>query len=99
MTDFAVMVHLRVLPGSKAEADGFCGGYVWILGRYPSELDFREQVARHLDELGYVAVELADILVVVNASELNDELAPLYDHLDLYPLQYRNFQMYRNDDA
>ena len=99
MADFIALVHFRALPGSEAALDRFLGGYGWVLGRCPSEESFRTEVHKHLDEAGFVVVDWEDLQEIVESSILNEEQAQLHAMLDVYPIQYRTFHLYRADDA
>ena len=75
------------------------GGYGTVLALASSSEEYRAAVEREMASLGLAIVECENIAPLGQAEE-RDELAQLTASLsERYPVQYRTFDTYTQDDA
>ena len=100
MKALGAIAHFRTDIGSKWRSEGSKGGYCWFLGRFDEWEKFYAAIDECLLENGCSLVEFADQREFDDRSDIeDDEALELFDRLADYPLQYRNWHLYENDDA
>ena len=100
MRALGATAHFRTDIGSEWRSEGFKGGYCWFLGRFNEWQEFVAAIDECLAENQCSLIELEDQREFENLSDFEDPTArELFNNLADYPLQYRNWHLYKNDDA
>lgn len=103
LTPWIGFVHMRTRVAISCLGKGVKGAYAHILALATDEIDYYERVRSEIDALGLEFIEISDVDTVESyrqdgriwgeLEELSLILSPKF------PVQYRTFDTYYNDDA
>lgn len=92
-------LELRCKPDTPEFADGYVGGFVTVVVRCSSALEFVSIATKHLSDEGFEILAIEDLAPLSESKfELNELVRELADKAECYPLQWSTFDLYRNND-
>ena len=94
---WAARLELRSHLDSPEYADGYVGGFVTVVARCASALEFISMATQHLREEGFDILAVEDLAPLAEGRfELNQLMQELEHKTRSYPLQWSTFDLYRD---
>lgn len=99
-TRWIATLHVRPLPARTGGLDGNAGAYAIVLALAEDEVDYREKVTAEMESLGLFIAEIESARPYEPHPAIAESVRLCAAHLSPeWPVQYRDFDTYPNDDA